>query len=88
MVDDCGNTYFSGWGGSPNPEGNTEDMALSANAFQTTTDGRDFYFLVLDPDWKSPRLATYFGGTGREHVDGGTSRFDRTGSIFHTEHRP
>ena len=57
-------------------------MALSANAFQSTTDGRDFYFLVLDPDWKSPRLATYFGGTGREHVDGGTSRFDRTGRIF------
>ena len=82
LVDDCGNTYFSGWGGSPNPEGNTEGMALSANAFQTTTDGRDFYFLVLDPDWKSPRLATYFGGVGREHVDGGTSRFDRTGRIF------
>jgi gliding motility-associated-like protein len=82
MVDDCGNTYFSGWGGSPNPEGNTNGLSTTSNAIQSTTDGRDLYFLVLDPNWKDARLATYFGGPGREHVDGGTSRFDREGRIF------
>ena len=51
LVDDCGNTYFSGWGGSPNPEGNTNNMITTPNAIQST-DGRDLYFLVLGPDWK------------------------------------
>ena len=82
LVDDCGNTYFSGWGGSPNTEGNTNGLALTPNAVRTTTDGRDFYFLVLDPSWKSARLATYYGSSSREHVDGGTSRFDKKGRIF------
>lgn len=82
MVDDCGNTYFSGWGGAPNSEGNTFGLTTSLNAIQNSTDGRDLYFLVLDPTWKTPRLATFFGGSGREHVDGGTSRFDKSGRIF------
>jgi len=82
LVDDCGNTYFSGWGGSPNPEGNTNNMITTPNAIQSSTDGRDLYFLVLSPDWKDARMATYFGGPSREHVDGGTSRFDRNGRIF------
>ena len=37
---------------------------------------------MLDPTWKEAKLATYFGGPGREHVDGGTSRFDSKGRIF------
>ena len=82
LVDDCGNTYFSGWGGSPNTEGNTNGLALTPNAVRTTTDGRDFYFLVLDPSWRSARLATYYGSSSREHVDGGTSRFDKKGRIY------
>ena len=49
LVDDCGNTYFSGWGGSPNTEGNTNGLTVTPNAVRTSTDGRDFYFLVLDP---------------------------------------
>ena len=82
LVDDCGNTYFSGWGGSPNTEGNTNGLTVTPNAVRTSTDGRDFYFLVLDPTWKEARLATYYGSSGREHVDGGTSRFDKKGRIF------
>ena len=82
MIDFCGNVYFSGWGGNPNFEGTTDGLAITPNALQSTTDGRDFYFLVLDPSWKKAKLATYFGGPGREHVDGGTSRFDSKGRIF------
>lgn len=82
LVDFCGNVYMSGWGGSPNTHGTTNGLATTPNALQTTTDGRDFYFLVLDPTWQEAKLATYFGGPGREHVDGGTSRFDSKGRIF------
>ena len=58
-------------------------MALSANAFQTTTDGRDFYFLVLRSGLEITAIGdVLWWRTGREHVDGGTSRFDRTGRIF------
>lgn len=82
MVDFCGNVYLSGWGGSPNTEGTTDGLVTTANAIKSTTDGRDFYFLVMEPSWKNASLATYFGGSGREHVDGGTSRFDSKGRIF------
>lgn len=82
LVDDCGNLYFSGWGGSPNFEGSTDNLYTTPDALQSQTDGRDFYFLVLDPSWRDVRMATYFGSSGREHVDGGTSRFDRQGRIF------
>ncbi|MEY2963385.1 MAG: hypothetical protein RL754_646, partial [Bacteroidota bacterium] len=82
LVDYCGNLYFSGWGGSPNYEGDTYSLPTSANAPKTTTDGMDFYFVVLDRSWENALMATYWGGTGREHVDGGTSRFDSRGRIF------
>jgi len=82
LVDYCGNLYFSGWGGSPNYEGDTEDLWTSSNAPQSSTDGEDFYFVVLQRDWKDAEIATFWGGSGREHVDGGTSRFDSRGRIF------
>ena len=82
LVDYCGNLYFSGWGGSPNYEGSTQDLWTSPDAPQTTTDGQDFYFIVLRKDWKAAEIATFWGGSGREHVDGGTSRFDSRGRIF------
>ena len=82
LIDLCGNLYFSGWGGSPNYEGSTFDLWTSSNAPQDSTDGRDFYFIVLNKGWKSAEIATFWGGTGREHVDGGTSRFDAQGRIF------
>lgn len=82
LIDYCGNLYFSGWGGSPNYEGGTTDLTTTSNAPQKTTDGRDFYFVVLRKDWKEAEMATFWGGSGREHVDGGTSRFDSRGRIF------
>lgn len=79
--DDCGNTYFSGWGGLVNSGGNTLGLATTPNALDSTTDGSDFYFLVLAPDGQSARYASFFGGTSLEHVDGGTSRFSPDGVI-------
>lgn len=53
-------------------------MPLSANATQTTTDGFNFYLMALEHDALSLLYGSYFGGANsQEHVDGGTSRFDK-----------
>lgn len=83
LIDNCDNIYVGGWGGSTNNEGSTNNMPITANALQSTTDGSDFYFMVLDRDAQSLLYGTYFGSpSAAEHVDGGTSRFDKKGTIY------
>ncbi len=84
LVDDCKNIYVSGWGGKiVPPVTNTTGMPLTADAIQPITDGHNFYLIVLSADASSLVYATYFGGaTSWEHVDGGTSRFDKKGIIY------
>ena len=83
LVDDCSNIYVAGWGGSvDNQEGTTFGLP-TLNPIQSTTDGSDFYFIVLDKDAQNLLYATYFGTDSvSEHVDGGTSRFDKRGTIY------
>ncbi len=83
-VDLCNRIYISGWGGLPtNSQGTTTGLEVTPDAFQSTTDGRDFYFMVLEDDGNALTFASFYGGsTSGEHVDGGTSRFDRTGKIY------
>tara|TARA_B110000902_G_scaffold262558_1_gene339679 strand:- start:3246 stop:6299 length:3054 start_codon:yes stop_codon:yes gene_type:complete len=89
LVDVCGHIYFSGWGSNVDPSdlttipGSTNGMAVSADAEQSTTDNRDFYIIVFGRDAVDLLYATYFGGnvTG-DHVDGGTSRFDKRGVMY------
>ena len=84
-VDICGQIFVAGWGGSMNASssgtfGGTTGMAVTSDAYQPQTDNNDFYLMVLDEPAQSLVYATYFGGaTSNEHVDGGTSRFDRRG---------
>lgn len=86
MVDFCNNIYLSGWGGAAlNQFGGTDGLPITADAFQSTTDGNDFYFMAISDDVSNLVYATYFGGANqyaREHVDGGTSRFDKHGKIY------
>ncbi|PSL50187.1 gliding motility-associated-like protein [Chitinophaga niastensis] len=88
LVDRCENVYVSGWGGGINtalhyPNSGTTGMPITPDALQRTTDGMDFYFFVLKRDGISQLYGSYFGGSGLyEHVDGGTSRFDRNGIIY------
>ena len=86
MVDYCDNIYLSGWGSSQlNGFGGTAGLPITSDAFQTTTDGSDFYFMAISDDASNLVYATYFGGaanSAREHVDGGTSRFDKHGRIY------
>ncbi len=84
LVDNCKNIYVSGWGGAVNGSiGYITGFVTTPDAYQSTTDGSDFYFFVLSKDASSLVYATYFGGSvSAEHVDGGTSRFDKTGIIY------
>ena len=87
-VDICGQLFICGWGGASNSSpdggtfGGTSGLTVTADAFQSTTDNNDFYLMVLDEMNQSLEYATFFGGaTSSEHVDGGTSRFDRRGVV-------
>ncbi|MCB9168902.1 MAG: gliding motility-associated C-terminal domain-containing protein [Flavobacteriales bacterium] len=88
LVSDCGLIYFSGWGGEVNhyalaTSSTTQGLPITPGAAQTTTDGSDFYLMVLDNEAAGLNYATFFGGgTSKEHVDGGTSRFDKHGNVY------
>lgn len=81
LVSDCDRIYFSAWGGLTGPS--MQNMPVTPDAFQSVTDGSDFYLMVLEPEATGLNYATYFGGgVSNEHVDGGTSRFDKNGTIY------
>lgn len=90
-VDLCNRVYVSGWGRNWNlvPNEGTYNLPTTPNAYQTNTDGMDFYLLVLSDDASHLEYATFFGEIntgngycGHDHVDGGTSRFDKRGNIY------
>jgi gliding motility-associated-like protein len=68
----------------------TKGMDITSDAIQTETDGQDFYIMVLDENASNLEYATFFGEvnypgcgySGHDHVDGGTSRFDKKGHII------
>ncbi len=97
MVNDCGNIYLAGWGGNYIYGASRQityladlsvlGMPTTSNALQSVTDagGNDFYTMILSQDATNLVYGSFFGGVGfaREHVDGGTSRFDKkTGTIY------
>ncbi|MFM9945577.1 MAG: gliding motility-associated C-terminal domain-containing protein, partial [Bacteroidia bacterium] len=86
LVDSCGNIYLSGWGsnlGDGYHIGTTNRLPITNNALQSVTDNNDFYLAVFGKNLSSLLFATYFGGNkSDDHVDGGTSRFDKRGVIY------
>jgi gliding motility-associated-like protein len=84
LVDVCSNIYAVGWGGNVNNSGNTFSMAVTPDAFKSTTDGSDFYLFNLSANATNLIYASYFGENGGvgDHVDGGTSRFDKSGIVY------
>lgn len=87
LVNECGNMFVSGWGGEVNDGyngGETRNMFISSDAWrnEAQTDGSDFYLYVLQAGGVAPIYGTYFGGDATEHVDGGTSRFDKRGIVY------
>lgn len=84
LVDVCGNIYAVGWGGNVNYRGTTSGMAVTNDAYKSFTDGSDFYLINLGANATNLKYATYFGENGGvgDHVDGGTSRFDKNGIVY------
>lgn len=85
LIDICNQLYIAGWGGNTNSRfpllgGTTQGLPITPDAAQATTDGSDFHVMVLDPEARALSYGTFFGSADPshgEHVDGGTSRFDR-----------
>lgn len=83
LVDVCNRVFLSGWGWPDANISGTNGLDISADAVDATTDNRDFYFMVLQDDASSLIYGSFFGGhLSREHVDGGTSRFDKKGIVY------
>lgn len=90
LVSDCYDIYLAGWGGILNQNGQatfstSNNFQCTPDGYQLTTNGNNFYIAVLDQDASALKYATFMGGTNSSynHVDGGTSRFDKSGRIYH-----
>ncbi|SEJ09492.1 gliding motility-associated C-terminal domain-containing protein [Dyadobacter sp. SG02] len=95
LVSECGNIYLAGWGGDVNSStannaaSSTTGLPVTDDAIQRITNGNNFYIAILEQGAKSLLYATFFGSQARDprlqgdHVDGGTSRFDKNGMIYH-----
>ncbi|HYG37095.1 MAG TPA: PKD domain-containing protein [Cytophagales bacterium] len=90
LASGCHNIYIAGWA-SPSVNidtgyvgGSTIGLPVTNDALQKTTNGSDFYLMVISKNADSLLYATFFGGAEpMEHVDGGTSRFDKAGVVYH-----
>jgi gliding motility-associated-like protein len=94
LVNECNLIFMSGWGGNTGGNiypyvsggGSIVNMPIP-RATQPTTDGRDFYLMIISRDASQVLFGTYLGGnqsnlSSGEHVDGGTSRFDKNGTVY------
>ncbi|MGX8712935.1 MAG: gliding motility-associated C-terminal domain-containing protein [bacterium] len=97
-ADICNRVYAAGWGRDFVGYGNVQwytagtwGMETTPNAWSDSTDGQDFYIIALDENAASLDYATFFGELhegpltahgGGDHVDGGTSRFDKLGTLY------
>ena len=87
LVSACDQIYLSGWGGHTATGvvtlPGTLSLPVTPDAHQPTTDGSDFYLMVLAQDAASLSYASFFGAKNvHEHVDGGTSRFSKDGTVY------
>ncbi|RYF72322.1 MAG: PKD domain containing protein, partial [Cytophagaceae bacterium] len=97
LVNACGNIYLAGWGGSVNQRNGynafstTAGLPVTPDAYQTVTSASNFWIGVLERGAKSLLYGTFMGDTRTaadavsdgDHVDGGTCRFDKDGTIYH-----
>ena len=96
LVDVCNSIYYSGWGGATNNSSlggsnsinnnlsrSVTGMDTTSDAFKKTTNGNDFYLGAISSDASQLLYGSFYGGNlSNEHVDGGTSRFDKKGIIY------
>jgi len=73
MVDKCNGIYFSGYH-------TRSGLPTTPDAIQQGSSTGSFYLGVLGPNAEELIYGTYFGRA--DHVDGGTSRFDKGGIVY------
>ncbi|MBO0949027.1 DUF7948 domain-containing protein [Fibrella forsythiae] len=97
LVNACGNIYLAGWGGTVNQRNGynafstTAGLPVTPDAYQPVTSASNFWIGVLERGAKSLLYGTFMGDTRTaadavsdgDHVDGGTCRFDKDGTIYH-----
>lgn len=91
LVSDCYQIYIAGWGGTTNANNSaavnssSNGMPITQDAYQPTTSGSNFYLALFSADMVSLEYSTYMGSLNgsNDHVDGGTSRFDKGGGVYH-----
>ncbi|MEM9819479.1 MAG: SBBP repeat-containing protein [Bacteroidota bacterium] len=71
MVDDCGSIYFSSYGA-------VGSLPTSNDAFSQI--GNTYYFAQLTPNASELAFASYYGQA--DHVDGGSSSFNKAGKLY------
>jgi len=91
LVSDCYEIYIAGWGGQTNvsnssaTSSSTTGFPVTNDAFQSTTNGSNFYLALFAQNMTALKYATFMGSENgsNDHVDGGTSRFDKSGKVYH-----
>ena len=97
LVNDCGNIYLAGWGGAVNVRNNynafstTTGLPVTPDAYQPATNGSNFWIGLLARGATALLYGTFMGDNRTpagnvmdgDHVDGGTCRFDKDGTIYH-----
>lgn len=91
LVSDCYEIYIAGWGGTTNSSNSaavnssSNGMPITSDAYQPTTSGSNFYLALFTQDMDDLKYSTYMGSLNgsNDHVDGGTSRFDKQGGVYH-----
>lgn len=91
LISDCYDIFVSGWGGTVNSSNSdaihssSNGFPVTADAFQSSTNGSNFYLGIFGNDANNLIYGTYMGGVSgsSNHVDGGTSRFDKSGAVYH-----
>lgn len=97
-ADICNRVYAAGWGrdfvghnGIQWYTAGTMWMETTPDAYCDSTDGQDFYIISISDDASSMDYASFIGEYhtsgdshyhGTDHVDGGTSRFDRLATLY------
>lgn len=90
LISDCFDIFLAGWGGNVNVSGQAQfstsyGFPVTSDAYQSTTNGSNFYLAILSQDATDLIYGTFIGGfsSSSNHVDGGTSRFDKSGAVYH-----
>lgn len=80
MIDECDRIYAAGHGGLNVSAGTASGFETTSDAFQTGSGG--FYLMTLEKNATALVFGSYYGPP-LSHVDGGTSRFDKRGVMYH-----